>query len=98
MTDVSRPSLMKGSDNLDMPGADRKRADFRVGDGISCTAVRGETDTVVIAGMGGMLIRDIMSIDMEHTCSFEKIHTAAENQAEGHLKEVAPRERVHDNP
>ena len=87
---------MKGSDNLDMLGADRKRADFRVGDGISVLE-RGETDTVVIAGMGGMLIRDIMSIDMEHTCSFRKYISAAENQA-GAPQEVAPRERVHDNP
>ena len=84
MTDVSRPSLMKGSDNLDMLGADRKRADFRVGDGISVLE-RGETDTVVIAGMGGMLIRDIMSIDMEHTFSFRK-YILQPRTRQGHLR------------
>ena len=84
MTDVSLPSLMKGSDNLDMLGADRKRADFRVGDGISVLE-RGETDTVVIAGMGGMLIRDIMSIDMEHTCSFRK-YILQPRTRQGHLR------------
>lgn len=84
MTDVSRPSLMKGSDNLDMLGADRKRADFRVGDGISVLE-RGETDTVVIAGMGGMLIRDIMSVDMEHTCSFRK-YILQPRTRQGHLR------------
>lgn len=84
MTDVSRPSLMKGSDNLDMLGADRKRADFRVGDGISVLE-RGETDAVVIAGMGGMLIRDIMSIDMEHTCSFRK-YILQPRTRQGHLR------------
>lgn len=84
MTDVSRPSLMKGSDNLDMLGADRKRADFRVGDGISVLD-SGETDVVVIAGMGGMLIRDIMSVDMEHTCSFRK-YILQPRTRQGHLR------------
>lgn len=84
MADVSRPSLMKGSDNLDMLGADRKRADFRVGDGISVLE-RGEVDTVVIAGMGGMLIRDIMSADMEHTCSFRK-YILQPRTRQGHLR------------
>lgn len=84
MTDVSRPSLMKGSDNLDMLGADRRRADFRVGDGISVLE-HGETDAVVIAGMGGMLIRDIMSVDMEHTCSFRK-YILQPRTRQGHLR------------
>ena len=84
MTDVSRPSLMKGSDNLDMLGADRDRADFRVGDGISVLK-SGETDAVVIAGMGGMLIRDIMSVDMDHTCSFRK-YILQPRTRQGHLR------------
>ena len=84
MTDVSQLSLMKGSDNLDMLGVDRTRADFRVGDGISVLE-RGETDAVVIAGMGGMLIRDIMSADMEHTCSFRK-YILQPRTRQGHLR------------
>ena len=84
MTDVSRPSLMKGSDNLDMLGADRDRSDFRVGDGISVLK-SGETDAVVIAGMGGMLIRDIMSVDMDHTCSFRK-YILQPRTRQGHLR------------
>ncbi len=84
MTDVSRPSLMKGSENLDMLGADRSRARFRVGDGISVLDI-GEVDTVVIAGMGGMLIRDIMSADFELTCSFRK-YILQPRKRQGHLR------------
>lgn len=45
--------------------------DFRAGNGLSVLSP-GEADAVVIAGMGGKLIRDIMASDIEHTRSFKR--------------------------
>ena len=72
MTDISEPSLMKGRQNFNgrLSGME-DRADFRVGSGISVLAPE-EVSTVVIAGMGGRLICDILSEDMEKTRSFKK--------------------------
>lgn len=44
---------------------------FRTGDGLQVLRP-GEADTVIIAGMGGKLIRQIMDADREHTASFRK--------------------------
>lgn len=72
MTDVSEPSLMKGQSNF-REYADNLEAciDFRTGDGLTVLE-KAEVDTVVIAGMGGKLMIDIMNEDMEHTISFKK--------------------------
>lgn len=55
----------------DARGKDDAGMDFRAGNGLSVLAP-GEVDAVVIAGMGGKLIRDIMAADLEHTCSFKR--------------------------
>ena len=70
MCDVSEPSLAKAKAAA---GAYQfgHELDFRVGDGLTVLSA-GEVDTVVIAGMGGLLIRDILSRDLEKTCSFSK--------------------------
>ena len=44
---------------------------FRTGYGLEVLG-RGEADTVIIAGMGGKLIRQILDRDPEHTASFRK--------------------------
>ncbi len=46
--------------------------DIRQGDGLLPLA-SGEVDTVVIAGMGGELIADILAADIEKTKSFSKL-------------------------
>ncbi|MDO4745653.1 MAG: class I SAM-dependent methyltransferase [Bacillota bacterium] len=74
MADISKPSLEKGKSNAMMllkDFNDVNLMDFRVGDGLKAIG-RGEVDAIVIAGMGGKLIRDILANDFEHTCSFKK--------------------------
>lgn len=48
------------------------KLDMRLGSGIEVLE-KGEADTVIIAGMGGLLIRDILSHDIEKTRSLKKL-------------------------
>ena len=70
MCDVSEPSLAKAKAAA---GAYQfgNELDFRAGDGLQVLSL-GEVDDIVIAGMGGLLISDIMSFDLDKTCSFGK--------------------------
>ena len=70
MCDVSEPSLAKAKAAA---GAYQfgNELDFRAGDGLQVLS-EGEVDDIVIAGMGGLLISDIMSFDLDKTCSFGK--------------------------
>ena len=58
--------------------------DFRAGDGLSVLQPY-EVDTVVIAGMGGKLIRDIMAADIALTHSFRKF-VLQPRIGQGHLR------------
>ena len=72
LTDVSGASLNKGEINFRTRLAEEDgRVDFREGNGLSVLAP-GEVDVIVIAGMGGKLIRDILRDDIELTRSFGK--------------------------
>lgn len=71
MADVSLPSLDKARENAARFAASEDNIHFRAGNGLTVLE-RGEVDAVVIAGMGGKLIRDIMAADLEHTYSFKK--------------------------
>ncbi len=70
MADVSKGSLDKARDNCCMlhPGT---AFDLRLGNGLEVLDA-GEVDTVVIAGMGGILMTRIMSSDMAKTISIGK--------------------------
>lgn len=71
MTDISEASLAKAKASF---GARQFGNDvsFRVGNGLEVIG-SGEVDCVVIAGMGGLLIRDILAADIEKTCSFNRL-------------------------
>ncbi len=84
MADVSRPSLGKAEANAAMYAPDEKNMHFRAGDGLAVLE-KGEADAVVIAGMGGKLIRDIMAADMEVTCSVKKF-IMQPRIGQGHLR------------
>lgn len=70
MADVSKGSLDKARDNCNMlyPG---EAFDLRLGNGLEVLS-DGEVDTVVIAGMGGILMTQIMAADMAKTMSIKK--------------------------
>ena len=79
MCDISEPSLAKAKA---ASGAYQfgNELDFRAGDGLTVLK-SGEVDDIVIAGMGGLLIWDIMSKDMDKTCSFQKFILQPRNHA-----------------
>ena len=70
LCDISEPSLAKAKAAAGAYQFGRE-LDFRDGDGLSVLR-NGEVDAVVIAGMGGLLIRDILAADPVKTASFAK--------------------------
>lgn len=70
MCDISEPSLAKAKAAAEAYQPCRELS-FRAGDGLKVLET-GEVDAVVIAGMGGNLIRDILSADKAKTESIGK--------------------------
>ena len=70
MCDISGPSLDKAREAAAEQGLS-SGADFRLGDGLEVLSA-GEVDAVVIAGMGGLLITQILESDPDKTVSFKK--------------------------
>lgn len=70
MSDLSYPSLEKCRRNCEQnhPGTE---FDLRLGSGIEVLEP-GEVDTVVMAGMGGILISELMGVDYDLAHSFKK--------------------------
>ncbi len=71
MADVSPGSLAKARENADevlRERIDPERVDFRLGNGLEVLRP-GEAGVVVIAGMGGLLISDILGADPEKSGS-----------------------------
>ena len=71
MTDISEGSLSKAQENCETyyPG---KAFDLRLGSGIQVLE-EGEVDAVVIAGMGGILMTEILGKDTKKTLSMGKL-------------------------
>jgi len=72
MSDISGMSLAKARETFDICGFDIDDDCFRVGDGLE-TIAPGETDCVIIAGLGGMTIIEILSSDIEKSRSFPRM-------------------------
>jgi len=70
MADISRGSLDKAKQNCLDAHPDMK-FDLRLGDGIKVLK-KGEVDAVAIAGMGGILMTEILGADLEKTKSIKK--------------------------
>lgn len=71
LSDVNSGPLEKAKENMEKAGIPMEMA-MRMGDGLD-TIQQGEVTTVVIAGMGGVLMTEILGADMEKTRSFRKI-------------------------
>lgn len=70
LIDINEGPLEKAKENIrkHLPG---QELDMRLGSGIEPLRER-EVDTVVIAGMGGLLMADILSVDLKKSKSFSK--------------------------
>jgi tRNA (adenine22-N1)-methyltransferase len=71
MADISSGSLKKAEDNCNYLHQEES-FDLRLGSGIKVLNV-GEVDAVVIAGMGGMLMAEILEDDLHKAKSFKKL-------------------------
>ena len=74
LTDVSPGSLDKAKANVQQlcPSEAHAAFDFRLGDGIQVLEAE-EVDDIVIAGMGGILMTEILGEDIDKTRSFKKL-------------------------
>ena len=74
MSDISEDSLAKAKETFALAGLSGKvsAGDFRVGDGLE-TIKAGEVDEVIIAGLGGHTITDILAADEEKSFSFKRL-------------------------
>lgn len=70
LSDVKVGPLKKAEANIAKHLPDRS-FDLRIGNGLQ-TLEHGEVDTIVIAGMGGVLISDILAEDLNRTKSFKR--------------------------
>lgn len=71
MADISRGSLDKARDNCRMLHPEQE-FDLRLGSGIEVLG-NGEVDAVAIAGMGGILMTEILGADLKKAHSFRRL-------------------------
>ena len=72
MSDISEDSLSKAVETFNAVGIACDDNQFRVGDGIA-TIAAGEVDDLIIAGLGGYTIRNILADDIDKTKSYNKL-------------------------
>ncbi len=72
LTDINEGPLLRAKRSLQACGMDASEdAELRLGPGL-CPLAAGEAASVIIAGMGGELIRDILAEDPGKTASFSR--------------------------
>jgi len=72
LTDNKDGPLRKAKENLFAAGVTVSPEDLRKGDGLTVLNA-GEVATVIIAGMGGLLIADMLSADIQKSLSFQRL-------------------------
>ena len=74
MSDISEGSLAKAKETFDISHLSDKvsASDFRVGDGLE-TVEYGEVDELIIGGLGGHTIVQILDADIEKSRSFKRL-------------------------
>lgn len=70
LSDIKKGPLEKAKENINKYDPD-KVFDIRLGSGL-LSIDSGEVDTIVIAGMGGLLIADILGTDQQKSKSYQK--------------------------
>ena len=71
LSDINKGPLEKARENINK-SYPNINFDIRLGSGL-LSIDKGEVDTIVIAGMGGMLIVDILGLDIEKTKSYKTL-------------------------
>ncbi len=72
MSDISSGSLAKAIQTFEMCGINVPETAFRVGDGLD-TIEPAEVDDVIIGGLGGFTITEILQSDLDKSRSFRKL-------------------------
>ena len=72
MADISEGSLAKAIETFNQADIPADDSQFRLGDGLECIRA-GEVDDIIIAGLGGYTIIDILKYDIEKSKSFSKL-------------------------
>lgn len=72
MSDISEGSLSKAKETFRICELNVNESDFRLGDGLN-TIDAGEADDVIIAGLGGYTIVEIIDSDIKKARSFKKL-------------------------
>ncbi len=69
-SDIEHLPLQNAIENVKNNNIEHHKVDFRVGNGLETIAF-GEVDTIIITGMGGKTIIDILANDLTKTRSFQ---------------------------
>lgn len=72
MSDISSDSLAKAVETFNTVGISTLPDQFRVGDGLE-TIAYGEVDDIIIAGLGGHTIANILDANIDKTRSYKKL-------------------------
>ncbi len=80
LSDINKGPLEKAKSNIEK-NVPEKEFDLRIGSGIN-TLKEAEVDAVVIAGMGGLLIAEILGDDLAKTKTYKKLILQPRNAPE----------------